>query len=229
MFVGRRGGPGARPLRAGQATRRPASSSSTSSTPSAKSRAGASGFVGGHDEREQTLNQLAGRDGRLRLLQGRDHHGRHQPARGPGSGAPAAGRFDRQVVVDKPDVRGREAILRTARPRASVLAPGSSLRRHRRAHARLRGRRPGQHRERGGALLAARKEEERRRDGGLRGGDRSRGGRAREEEPGAVSEKERDIVAHHEMGHALVRVLGAPTPILCTRSRSSRAAWPRWA
>ena len=36
--------------------------------------------VGGHDEREQTLNQLTGRDGRLRLQPRRHHHGRDQPA-----------------------------------------------------------------------------------------------------------------------------------------------------
>jgi cell division protease FtsH len=46
-----------------------------------KGRSGAmgSGF-GAHDEREQTLNQ-PGRDGRLRRVQGRGHHGRDQPAR----------------------------------------------------------------------------------------------------------------------------------------------------
>ena len=37
--------------------------------------------VGGHDEREQTLNALAGRDGRLHLQQRRYRDGRHEPAR----------------------------------------------------------------------------------------------------------------------------------------------------
>src|SRR5438046_5079678 len=36
------------------------------------------------------------------------------------------GRFDRQVVVDKPDIRGREAILRL-HARAVVLAPNVEL------------------------------------------------------------------------------------------------------
>src|SRR5438477_4254210 len=36
------------------------------------------------------------------------------------------GRFDRQVVVDKPDVRGREAILRL-HARAVVLSPNVEL------------------------------------------------------------------------------------------------------
>jgi cell division protease FtsH len=73
---------------------------------------GGVGAMGTHDEREQTLNQL------LAELDGFE----------PNSGVvimaatnrpevldPAltrAGRFDRQVVVDRPDVRAREAILR---------------------------------------------------------------------------------------------------------------------
>jgi cell division protease FtsH len=73
--------------------------------------AGVPGF-GGHDEKEQTLNQL------LAELDGFD------PTRGivllaatnrPEILDPAllrAGRFDRQVLVDRPDRRGREAILR---------------------------------------------------------------------------------------------------------------------
>ena len=78
-----------------------------------KSRAGNSGFVGGHDEREQTLEPAPGRDGRLRLLQGRDHHGRHQPAGGPGPGAAAAGAL-------RPPGRGRQA--RCPRPRGDLAA-----------------------------------------------------------------------------------------------------------
>ena len=76
-----------------------------------KSRGGAVGGFATHDEREQTLNQL------LAEMDGFD----------PGNGVVIlaatnrpevldralmrAGRFDRQVVVDRPDVRGREAIL----------------------------------------------------------------------------------------------------------------------
>jgi cell division protease FtsH len=69
------------------------------------------GFYGGHDEKEQTLNQL------LTELDGFD------PREGivllgatnrPEVLDPAllrAGRFDRQVVLDRPDRKGREAIL----------------------------------------------------------------------------------------------------------------------
>ncbi len=75
-----------------------------------KTRAGA--VIGGHDEREQTLNQL------LVEMDGFDTN------RGviimaatnrPETLDPAllrAGRFDRQVVVDRPDINGREAILK---------------------------------------------------------------------------------------------------------------------
>ncbi len=48
------------------------------------------GLGGGHDEREQTLEPAAGRDGRLRVQRGRHHHRRHQPPRRARSGHPAA-------------------------------------------------------------------------------------------------------------------------------------------
>ena len=76
-----------------------------------KSRSAGRGAFVGHDEREQTLNQL------LVEMDGFD------PSRGviimgatntPEVLDPALmrpGRFDRQVIVDRPDMRGREAIL----------------------------------------------------------------------------------------------------------------------
>ncbi|WP_407889077.1 ATP-dependent zinc metalloprotease FtsH [Scytonema sp. NUACC26] len=77
-----------------------------------KSRGGASPFSGGNDEREQTLNQL------LTEMDGFDANtgviiiaATNRPEvldialRRPG-------RFDRQVVVDRPDKGGREAILK---------------------------------------------------------------------------------------------------------------------
>ncbi len=76
-----------------------------------KSRGGAGGFVGGNDEREQTLNQLLtemdgfeGNTGVI-LVAATNRPEVLDPAlRRPG-------RFDRQVVVDRPDKIGREAIL----------------------------------------------------------------------------------------------------------------------
>ena len=54
----------------------------------------------------------ARRDGRLRHERGRHPRRRDQPARRARPGAPAPGRFDRRVVVDRPDLRGREQILK---------------------------------------------------------------------------------------------------------------------
>lgn len=70
------------------------------------------GFGGGHDEKEQTLNQLlAELDGfdpreRVVLLAATNRPEILDPA------LMRAGRFDRQVVVDRPDKTGRAAILR---------------------------------------------------------------------------------------------------------------------
>ncbi|MBD2201072.1 ATP-dependent metallopeptidase FtsH/Yme1/Tma family protein [Calothrix sp. FACHB-1219] len=77
-----------------------------------KSRAGAGGFVGGNDEREQTLNQL------LTEMDGFDANtgviiiaATNRPeVLDPALRRP--GRFDRQIVVDRPDKIGREAILK---------------------------------------------------------------------------------------------------------------------
>ncbi|MBN1684195.1 MAG: ATP-dependent zinc metalloprotease FtsH [Gammaproteobacteria bacterium] len=69
------------------------------------------GFVGGHDEREQTLNQLLvemdgfeGKEGVI-VLAATNRPDVLDPA------LLRPGRFDRQIVVPLPDVRGREAIL----------------------------------------------------------------------------------------------------------------------
>src|SRR6266851_2916279 len=112
-----------------------------------------------------------------------------------------AGRFDRQVVVDKPDVRGREAIL-IVHARNVKLAPSVDL------HV-LAARTPGM----AGAdlaniineaaLLAARKGKDAVDMADLEEAvDRVVGGLERKSR--VLSEKERDIVAHHEIGHALV-------------------------
>ncbi len=106
--------------------------------------------MGGHEEREQTLNQLLaemdGFDSRKGvIIMGATNR--------PEVLDPALlrpGRFDRQVLVDKPDVRGREAILRIHAREREDRAGGRSQG-GRGADGRIRGRRPGEPRERGGA------------------------------------------------------------------------------
>ena len=111
---------------------------------------GAFGHAGGNDEREQTLNQL------LTELDGFD------PSEGvvllgatnrPEILDPAllrAGRFDRQVLVDRPDRRGREQILEVHAKKIKLapdVEPGAGGGDDHRLH-RGRSRQPGQ---RGGA------------------------------------------------------------------------------
>jgi cell division protease FtsH len=75
-------------------------------------RARGSGMMGGHDEKEQTLNQLLAeldgfdpREG-IVLLAATNRPEILDPA------LTRAGRFDRQIVIDRPDKLGREQILK---------------------------------------------------------------------------------------------------------------------
>jgi len=166
-----------------------------------KTRGGVAGMVGGHDEREQTLNQL------LVEMDGFDS------SRGviimAATNRPEVldqallrpGRFDRQVVVDKPDVRGRDAILRV-HARSVKLAPNVDL-------GVIAARTPGctgadlANIINEAALLAARKGKDAVEMPDLEEAiDREVAGLERKSR--VLSETERDIVAHHEMGHALV-------------------------
>ena len=166
-----------------------------------KTRGGAGGFVGGHDEREQTLNQLLAEMDGFDSSKGVIIMAATNRPEVLDAALLRAGRFDRQVVVDKPDVRGREAIL-AVHARNVTLAPQVDL------HV-LAARTPGM----AGAdlaniineaaLLAARKGKEAVEMADLEEAiDRVIGGLERKSR--VLSEKERDIVAHHEIGHALV-------------------------
>lgn len=80
------------------------------------------GMGGGHDEREQTLNQLLvemdgfGKNDGVIMIAATNRPDILDPA------LLRPGRFDRQVVVDLPDARGREAILQV-HSRKKPLAP----------------------------------------------------------------------------------------------------------
>jgi cell division protease FtsH len=166
-----------------------------------KTRAGNTGFLSGHDEREQTLNQLLAEMDGFDSSKGVIIMAATNRPEVLDAALLRAGRFDRQVVVDKPDVRGREAIL-IVHARNVKLAASVDL------HV-LAARTPGM----AGAdlaniineaaLLAARKGKDAVDMADLEEAvDRVVGGLERKSR--VLSEKERDIVAHHEIGHALV-------------------------
>ena len=166
-----------------------------------KTRAGTTGFAGGHDEREQTLNQLLAEMDGFDSSKGVIIMAATNRPEVLDAALLRAGRFDRQVVVDKPDVKGREAIL-LVHARNVILAPTVDL------HV-FAARTPGM----AGAdlaniineaaLLAARKGKDAVDMADLdEAVDRVIGGLERKSR--VLSEKERDIVAHHEIGHALV-------------------------
>jgi cell division protease FtsH len=157
--------------------------------------------LGGHDEREQTLNQL------LVEMDGFD------PKKGviimaatnrPEILDPALlrpGRFDRQVLVDRPDIQGREAILKV-HAKGVKLAPEVDLK-------VLAARTPGfvgadlANLINEGALLAARKNKPQVEMADLEEAiDRVVAGL--EKKARVMSPKERERVAYHEAGHALV-------------------------
>jgi cell division protease FtsH len=166
-----------------------------------KTRAGNTGFLSGHDEREQTLNQLLAEMDGFDSSKGVIIMAATNRPEVLDAALLRAGRFDRQVVVDKPDVKGREAILQV-HARNVKLAPSVDL------HV-LAARTPGM----AGAdlaniineaaLLAARKGKDAVDMADLEEAvDRVIGGLERKSR--VLSDKERDIVAHHEIGHALV-------------------------
>src|SRR5438874_8919991 len=164
-------------------------------------RARGAGAFGGHDEKEQTLNQLLVElDGfdpmtGLVLLAATNRPEILDPA------LLRAGRFDRQVLVDRPDKRGRLAILQV-HARKVRLAPGVDL-------EQVAALTPGfsgadlANLINEAALLATR-----------RGGDAvtqddftqavERIVAGLEEKNRVLNPHERRIVAHHEMGHSMV-------------------------
>jgi len=156
---------------------------------------------GGHDEHEQTLNQL------LAELDGFDTQAGViilAATNRPEILDPALlrpGRFDRQVVIDRPDLKGREKILEV-HTRKVTLAPGLDL-------SVIAGRTPGfvgadlANLVNEAALHAAREGKDAVAltdfDQAI---DRIVGGLERKSR--IISPKEKEIVAHHEAGHALV-------------------------
>jgi cell division protease FtsH len=159
--------------------------------------------LGSHEEREQTLNQLLaemdGFDSRKGvIIMGATNR--------PEVLDPALlrpGRFDRQVLVDKPDVRGREEILRI-HSKAVKMAPNVDLKVVAARTAGFAGADLA-NLVNEGALLAARKNKEQVEMSDFEEAiDRLIAGL---EKKRIMSAKERELVAYHESGHAIVASL----------------------
>lgn len=159
------------------------------------------GLGGGHDEREQTLNQL---------LVEMDGFGNHQgiivmaATNRPDVLDPALlrpGRFDRQVTIDLPDLKAREAILKV-HSKNKKIDPSVNF-------EDIARRTPGfsgadiENLMNEAALLSARKKQElittQELDEGM---DRVMMGPAKTSRK--YSEKEKLIVSYHEAGHAVI-------------------------
>ena len=155
---------------------------------------------GGHEEREQTLNQLLsemdGFDARkaIIIMAATNRPEVLDPA------LMRPGRFDRQVLVDKPDVKGREAVLKI-HARNVKLNPAEDLRKVAARTAGFAGADLA-NLVNEAALLAARRDGETVEmhdfDEAI---DRLIAGL---EKKRVMSTKEREIVAYHETGHAIV-------------------------
>ncbi len=168
------------------------------------------GFGGGHDEREQTLNQL------LSEMDGFDQHQEVivlAATNRPDVLDPALlrpGRFDRHVVIERPDWRDREKILQV-HVRKIALAEGIDLSVVARGTPGMTGA-DLENLVNEAAILASRESAatvtmvhlEKAKDKILMGGERKM----------FISPEEKRITAYHEAGHTLVaRLLPGTDPI----------------
>jgi len=159
------------------------------------------GLGGGHDEREQTLNQLLvemdGFDSSegIIVLAATNRPDVLDPA------LLRPGRFDRMVVVDRPDVDGRLAILRI-HARNVTLAPNVDLEAIARATPGFSGADLA-NLVNEAAIIAARKGKYQvEQEDLLEAKDKVSLGKARKSL--ALSEEEKKRIAYHEAGHAVV-------------------------
>ncbi len=158
--------------------------------------------LGGYDERVADTGTRSGGDGRLRHGHERDPDRGDEPAGHLDPALLRPRRFDRQVVMDRPDRKGREQILQV-HARGKPLEPAVDL------GTIARGT-PGfvgadlENLVNEGAILAARRNK---RAIGMpelqEAVERVIGGPERRSR--IISQKEKGIIAYHEAGHALVR------------------------
>ncbi|AIE31199.1 ATP-dependent zinc metalloprotease FtsH [Bacillus thuringiensis] len=162
------------------------------------------GLGGGHDEREQTLNQLLvemdgfGANEGIIIIAATNRPDILDPA------LLRPGRFDRQITVDRPDVNGREAVLKV-HARNKPLDENINLR-------AIATRTPGfsgadlENLLNEAALVAARQDKKIIDMSDIdEATDRVIAGPAKKSR--VISEKERNIVAFHEAGHTVIGVV----------------------
>jgi cell division protease FtsH len=162
------------------------------------------GLGGGHDEREQTLNQLLvemdGFDSKsgIIMLAATNRPDILDPA------LLRPGRFDRQIVVDRPDLPGREKILRV-HTRGKPLSSDVNIETLARSTPGFTGADLA-NLVNEAALLAARHNKEQVEQAEMEEAiDRVIAGPERRTR--LISEKEKEITAYHEAGHAIVGAL----------------------
>ncbi|MEM7205690.1 MAG: ATP-dependent zinc metalloprotease FtsH [Planctomycetota bacterium] len=163
-----------------------------------------SGMGGGHDEREQTLNAILvemdgfDSDKGIILIAATNRPDVLDPA------LLRPGRFDRQIVIDMPDVKGRESILKVHSRKVKIL-PTIDLKKIARATASFSGADLAALINEA-AILAAMKGKEAVDMNDLEEArDRVKWGR--EKRSRAMEEEDRRVTAYHEAGHALVSSL----------------------
>ncbi|MGM7724458.1 ATP-dependent zinc metalloprotease FtsH [uncultured Metabacillus sp.] len=162
------------------------------------------GLGGGHDEREQTLNQLLvemdgfGANEGIIIIAATNRPDILDPA------LLRPGRFDRQITVDRPDVTGREAVLKV-HARNKPLDESVDLK-------AIAARTPGfsgadlENLLNEAALVAARQDKKKIDNTDLdEATDRVIAGPAKKSR--VISKKERNIVAYHEAGHTIIGVV----------------------
>ncbi len=162
------------------------------------------GMGGGHDEREQTLNQLLvemdGFDSKSGIIM-------IAATNRPDILDPALlrpGRFDRQIVVDRPDLPGREKILRV-HSRGKPLGDDISIETLARSTPGFTGADLA-NLVNEAALLAARHDKDQIDQSEMEEAiDRVIAGPERKTR--LISDKEKEITAYHEAGHAIVGAL----------------------
>ncbi len=159
------------------------------------------GLGGGHDEREQTLNQiLVEMDGfetstNVIVLASTNRPDILDPA------LLRPGRFDRRVTLDNPDIKGRQAILEV-HSKGKPLSEGIDLERVAKLTPGFSGADLANLINEAAILAARRKQTEIDFDEFVESIDRVMLGPARRSR--VISPREREITAYHEGGHALV-------------------------